>query len=44
MSQVVNIKVQELRKQGYKDFNEWNSLPENVYIGRANRFLKVSAL
>ena len=43
MSQVVNIKVQELRKQGYKDFNEWNSLPENVYIGRANRFLKVSA-
>ena len=43
MSQVVNIKVQELIKHGYENFHEWNSLPENVYICRANRFLKVSA-
>ena len=43
MSNVVNIRIQELRKHGFKNFHEWNSFPENVYIGRANYYLNIPA-
>ena len=43
MSRVVNIRIQELRKHGFKNFHEWNSFPENVYIGRANYYLNIPA-
>ena len=43
MTKVVNIKNSELRKIGYRDFNHWNSLPQNIYIGRANSYLGVPA-
>jgi hypothetical protein len=31
---VINVKKNELQKLGYKDFADWNTLPDNVYIGR----------
>ena len=41
MSKVVNIKNSELKKMGYKDFHDWNSYPQNTYIGRTNPYLQV---
>lgn len=43
MSKVVNIRASELRKNGFKNFFHWNSLPENVYIGRENPYLGIPA-
>jgi len=31
---VVNIRVAELRKNGYNSFKEWLDDPNNVYVGR----------
>ena len=31
------IKVSELRKEGYTDFESWLDTNENVYVGRAGR-------
>ena len=33
---VVNIRVANLRKQGYANLEEWTKKPQNVYIGRHN--------
>ena len=35
---VVNIKKQELLKNNIKDFQEWNSNPNTLYIGRNMTF------
>ena len=37
---VVNVKVKFLRKQGYNNLKDWLKDPNNVYIGRANRFVE----
>lgn len=37
---VVNIKVAELRKRGYENFEEWSKVPGNVYIGRFMVYIK----
>ena len=34
MTTVVNIRKKELNKRGFQDFEEWNSKPETLYIGR----------
>ena len=34
MSGVVNVRKKELNKNGFKDFQEWITDPEHVYIGR----------
>lgn len=34
MAAVVNIRKKNLNKCGYKDFKEWNSVVDHVYIGR----------
>lgn len=31
---VVSVKIAELRKQGYKSFEHWVSVPNHVYIAR----------
>lgn len=36
--EVVNIKKKYLNKSGYKDFTDWNSKDQNVYIGRNMNF------
>jgi hypothetical protein len=33
MCQVVNIRKRELQKIGFRDFEEWSSKPEHIYIG-----------
>lgn len=35
---VVNVKKRELIKNGYKDFKDWSSKKDNVYIGRDMSF------
>lgn len=35
---VVNVKKKELQKLGYADFHDWNSSPNNIYIGRNMSF------
>jgi hypothetical protein len=35
MTKVVNIKVKELRQDGYWDLLEWLKKPEHIYIGRS---------
>ena len=35
---VVNIKKTELLKNGFSSFEEWNSEPGNIYIGRNMTF------
>ena len=37
MPKLVNLKVSELRKNGYKDVSEWLSDPKHLYIGRRMR-------
>lgn len=37
-TQVVNIKVAELRKRGYQSFADWAKDPKHVYIGRDMTF------
>jgi hypothetical protein len=37
---VVNVKVKFLRKRGYSSLMEWLKDPNNVYIGRANRYVE----
>jgi hypothetical protein len=35
MSQVINVKIVELRKNGYQSLQEWlNASPNHIYIGR----------
>ena len=34
MPEVVSVRKANLRKRGYEDFQDWNSLSENLYIGR----------
>lgn len=34
MTTVVNIRKSELNKRGYANFQEWESKPDHVYIGR----------
>ena len=43
MSLVVNVKHSELKKRGYKNFKEWHSQPNTLYIGRFNKFLGIPA-
>ena len=31
---IVNVKKEKLQKRGIKDFEEWNSKPNTLYIGR----------
>lgn len=38
MAEVVNVRKKELKKNNYKDFNDWNSNPDHVYIGRNMSF------
>jgi hypothetical protein len=38
MTTVINVKVAELRKQGYANFEEWATKPNHVYIGRNMSF------
>jgi len=35
---VINLKVNELRKRGIKDFDEWDARPNTMYIGRHNGY------
>ena len=35
---IVNIKKKELNKRNIKDFEEWNSKPNTLYIGRNMTF------
>lgn len=37
--QVVNVKIQNLRKLGYKNLEEWLSNKDNIYIGRNVRYV-----
>lgn len=37
-AKVVNVKKDELSKQGYKDIQDWLKNPNNVYIGRAMNY------
>ena len=34
MSHVICVRKKQLQANGYTDFNDWNSKPDNVYIGR----------
>jgi len=34
MTSVVNVKVAELRKNGFTSFREWQENPNHIYIGR----------
>ena len=38
MSNVVNVRISELKKIGYEDFKSWSKNPKNIYIGRQNDF------
>lgn len=38
MTTIVNVKKQYLVKNGYKDFDDWVSKPNHVYIGRNMSF------
>jgi hypothetical protein len=38
MSKVVNIKKSHLIKAGYKNFNDWSTNPNHIYIGRNMNF------
>ena len=40
---VANVKALELKRRGFKNFEEWNSKPNSLYIGRFNRYLGISA-
>ena len=31
---VISVRKKELKKRGYSDFNDWNSQPHTLYIGR----------
>ena len=35
---VVNIRKANLKKLGYKDFTDWNSRPNTLYVGRNMTF------
>lgn len=39
-TKVINIKKSIITNMGYKDFNDWNSSPNNVYIGNKLPFIK----
>ena len=36
LTTVVSVKMDDIRRQGYKSWNEWESDKNNVYIGRGN--------
>ena len=38
MSKVICVKKANLKKLGYKDFEDWNKDPNHVYIGRNMSF------
>lgn len=38
INEVVNVRIKELTKIGYTDFQHWLSDPNNVYIGRNMSF------
>jgi hypothetical protein len=40
MTRVINIRVKDLRKEGYWDLLEWLKKPEHIYIGRYNSMIK----
>lgn len=37
MSSKQSVKVSELRKIGYTDFEHWLKSPKNIYVGRSGR-------
>jgi len=37
MTEVVCVKVDNLRLNGYKDLEQWMSNPNNIYVGRRGR-------
>lgn len=37
---VINVKVTQLRKNGYNNLIEWLDNPDHVYIGRHNHYVK----
>lgn len=38
MASVVNVKKNELKKNGYENFEEWRRNPQHIYIGRNMSF------
>ncbi len=42
--QVVNVKKKHLVESGYKDFENWSSNPNNLYIGRNMNYYVKGAL
>lgn len=44
ITRVVNVKKQELIKNGYEDFEDWISNKNNIYIGRDMSFYVPGAI
>ena len=41
MAAVVNIRHNELKKNGFKNFAEWYAMPYTLYVGRRNKTLGI---